>query len=51
VSNAYRFQQDIPGSQLLVIPGSGHVPMEERPREVIGAMNHFLQDLSTPMHY
>jgi pimeloyl-ACP methyl ester carboxylesterase len=51
VSNAYRFQRDIPGSQLLVIPGSGHVPMEERPREVIGAVNHFLQDLSTPMHY
>jgi pimeloyl-ACP methyl ester carboxylesterase len=43
VSNAYRFQQDIPGSQLLVIPGSGHVPMEERPREVIGAMNQFLE--------
>jgi pimeloyl-ACP methyl ester carboxylesterase len=42
VSNAYRFQRDIPGSQLLVIPGSGHVPMEESPREVLGAIREFL---------
>lgn len=45
VSNAYRFRQDIPGSRLLVIPGSGHVPMEESPGEVIGAMKEFLRNL------
>ena len=44
VSNAYRFQQDLPGSRLLIIPGSGHVPMEESPEEVIGAMKEFLHN-------
>jgi pimeloyl-ACP methyl ester carboxylesterase len=43
VSNAGRFQRDIPGSRLLVIKGSGHVPMEESPREVIAALENFLQ--------
>ena len=42
VSNAYRFQQDIPGSRLLVIPGSGHVPMEESPKEVTDEIRRFL---------
>jgi pimeloyl-ACP methyl ester carboxylesterase len=45
VSNAYRFQKDVPGSRLLIIPGSGHVPMEESPEEVIGAMKEFLKNL------
>jgi pimeloyl-ACP methyl ester carboxylesterase len=45
VSNAYRFQQDLPGSMLLIIPGSGHVPMEESPGKVIGAMKEFLKNL------
>ena len=44
VSNAYRFQQDIPGSKLLVIPGSGHVPMEESPAEVMRVMKEFLTE-------
>lgn len=43
VSNATRFHQDIRGSRLLVIKGSGHVPMEESPREVIAALENFLQ--------
>jgi pimeloyl-ACP methyl ester carboxylesterase len=43
VSNAYRFQQDLPGSMLLIIPGSGHVPMEESPGKVIGAIKEFLE--------
>jgi pimeloyl-ACP methyl ester carboxylesterase len=42
VSNAYRFQQDLPGSRLLVIPGSGHVPMEETPKEVADEIRRFL---------
>jgi pimeloyl-ACP methyl ester carboxylesterase len=45
VSNAYRFQQDLPGSMLLIIPGSGHVPMEESPGKVIGAMKELLKNL------
>ena len=47
VSNAYRFQNDIPGSRLLIIPGSGHVPMEESPKEVIGGMMAFLDSMRT----
>ena len=42
VSNAYRFQKDIPGSRLLVIPGSGHVPMEETPEIVYQGIKSFL---------
>ncbi len=38
VSNAYRFKEDIPNSQLLVIPHSGHVPMEETPEPVYRAI-------------
>lgn len=34
VSNAYRFKEDITNSELLVIPHSGHVPMEETPEPV-----------------
>ncbi|MCE2790462.1 MAG: alpha/beta hydrolase [Saprospiraceae bacterium] len=34
VANAYRFKEDIPNSRLLVIPQSGHVPMEETPEPV-----------------
>ena len=50
VSNAYRFQQDIPGSRLLVIPGSGHVPMEESPKEVSKAMTDFLNQFPVGTH-
>jgi pimeloyl-ACP methyl ester carboxylesterase len=46
VSNAYRFQRDIAASSLLVIPGSGHVPMEESPREVMRAIREFLSAVS-----
>lgn len=48
VSNATRFHQDIPGSRLLVIKGSGHVPMEESPKEVIGAVMDFLSEAFQP---
>ena len=42
VSNAYRFQQDIKGSQLLIIKKSGHVPMEETPEIVYQGIKSFL---------
>jgi pimeloyl-ACP methyl ester carboxylesterase len=34
VSNAYLFKKDIQGSELVIIPKTGHVPMEEAPKEV-----------------
>lgn len=43
VSNAFRFESDIKGSQLVIIPHSGHVPMEENPREVLDAIMAFLK--------
>ena len=36
-----RFARDIPRAELLALPGTGHYPHEERPREVIGALNRF----------
>lgn len=38
VSNAFRFKEDISNSELLVIPHSGHVPMEETPEPVYQAI-------------
>jgi hypothetical protein len=43
VSNAYRFKEDIPNSQLLVIPHSGHVPMEETPEPVYQAIRKMFE--------
>jgi pimeloyl-ACP methyl ester carboxylesterase len=45
VSNASRFHEDIRDSRLLVIPGSGHVPMEESPTEVRGAISALLDSM------
>lgn len=42
VSNAYLFQKDIRNSQLVIIPKTGHVPMEENPSAVITALNKFI---------
>lgn len=42
VSNAYRFHEDIKGSQLLIIKKSGHVPMEENPDIVFQGISNFL---------
>ena len=42
VSNAYRFQQDIKGSILMIIKKSGHVPMEETPEIVFRSIELFL---------
>lgn len=43
VSNAYLFNRDIKGSQLIVVKKSGHVPMEETPDEVFKGMAEFLK--------
>jgi pimeloyl-ACP methyl ester carboxylesterase len=42
VSNAYLFKKDIQGSELVIIPKTGHVPMEEAPKEVNLAIKTFL---------
>lgn len=44
VHNAFAFKQDIVNSRLLVIPKSGHVPMEENPDEVHQAIDLYLTD-------
>ncbi|MCU0419334.1 MAG: alpha/beta hydrolase [Cyclobacteriaceae bacterium] len=42
IENAYRFQADLPNDTLVIIPGVGHVPMEEDPAATVKAMRLFL---------
>ena len=42
VSNAYLFEKDIRNSQLVIIPKTGHVPMEENPLAFLAAFNKFI---------
>jgi pimeloyl-ACP methyl ester carboxylesterase len=42
VSNAYLFDKDIQNSQLVIIPKTGHVPMEENPSAFLAAINQFI---------
>ncbi len=42
VSNAYLFKKDIQKSELVVIPKTGHVPMEENPSAFLTALNKFI---------
>ena len=39
---AYRFQEDLPNDTLVIIKGSGHVPMEEDPIKSLEVLNAFL---------
>jgi len=41
-----RFKRDIPGSQLIIYPELGHVPMEEDPSGTVGDIRTFLRELS-----
>jgi len=45
VENAYRFNKDIPNSQLVVLPETGHIPHEERPTETFRAVDQFMRTL------
>lgn len=45
LSNGRRFAADIKGARLVVVPGAGHVPHEECPSMVFGAINQFLEQL------
>lgn len=40
--NARRLQSDIPGAQVEIIAGSAHVPMDERPAELMQKLGPFL---------
>ena len=42
VSNAYLFEKDIKQSKLVVIPKTGHVPMEENPAATLLAIKSFI---------
>ncbi|MFM1794416.1 MAG: hypothetical protein RL642_801 [Bacteroidota bacterium] len=42
VSNAYLFQKDIRNSQLVIIPKTGHVPMEENSSAFLSAITPFI---------
>ena len=43
VANAHKFQRDLPNDTMVVFPGVGHVPMEERPELVIPIVIQFLE--------
>ena len=43
VDNAYRFSELLPNCSVVVIPGAGHVPMEEKPEAVNRAIIEFLE--------
>ena len=43
VSTGERFYAAIPGSKLVVLDKTGHVPMEERPLESLAVVQHFLK--------
>jgi pimeloyl-ACP methyl ester carboxylesterase len=40
--DADRFVQAIPGARKAVIEGCGHLPQEERPRELLALLERFL---------
>lgn len=42
VSNAYLFQKDIRNSELVIIPKTGHVPMEENSSAFLSALSSFI---------
>ena len=47
--NARRFQHDIAGSQLVVLPGLGHVPQEEDPHASVAPVRSFLGIDASPV--
>jgi pimeloyl-ACP methyl ester carboxylesterase len=42
VSNAQDYLAALPNASLVVVPGIGHVPQEEAPRETITPLRDFL---------
>jgi pimeloyl-ACP methyl ester carboxylesterase len=44
IHNAYRFHDDLPNDTLVILKNSGHVPMEENPKESLDAVLQFLKN-------
>jgi len=42
VSNALKFKKVIPNAKLIILPNTGHLPMEENPYESLSYTKHFL---------
>ncbi len=43
VETARRFHEDLPNDTLVILAGTGHVPMEESPGESLAPLLHFLE--------
>jgi pimeloyl-ACP methyl ester carboxylesterase len=43
LANAFKFQESIPGSRVIVYEGAGHIPMEEIPAETVRDARAFLR--------
>ncbi len=41
IHNTYRFHNDLPNNTLVILKNSGHVPMEENPKESLNAVLQF----------
>lgn len=46
LANAYRFHSEIQNSTIKILPETGHIPQEERPKETYLALEKFLQTLN-----
>ncbi|MGC1631125.1 MAG: alpha/beta hydrolase [Gelidibacter sp.] len=44
IENAYKFQESIPNSTLVILENSGHTPMEESPSESLKLVKDFLKN-------
>jgi len=42
LETAQKFHRDLPNDTLVILPGTGHVPMEESPGESLAPLLHFL---------
>jgi pimeloyl-ACP methyl ester carboxylesterase len=43
-SDALKFRRDLPNNKTILLPGLGHVPMEESPAVVINLVNAFIDE-------
>ena len=44
VSDAEKFKKELPQSKVVILPETGHVPMEERPEESLAVTLDFLKN-------
>ena len=42
IANAQDYLRALPDARLVVLPGIGHVPMEEAPSDVVAALRPFI---------